>query len=109
MSSMPDQQSNIEERVGRRKGSLPGSKDASFLVPMATLCETLDLPLKWVRRETSAGRVPTIRVGQRVLFNVQAGPGFFRERGARQDQKRAWGGHTVSTWHVCGVPVFLCL
>jgi excisionase family DNA binding protein len=92
MCTTPDQQSDVEERVGRQKKSLPGPKDPHFLVPMTILCETLNLPLKWVRRETSAGRLPAIRVGQRVLYNVQAVREFLRNRAARKNQDGDWIG-----------------
>jgi excisionase family DNA binding protein len=90
MSPIPDQESNELEQVSRRKRPLPGPKDPHFLVPMATLCETLNLPLKWVRRETSAGRLPAIRVGQRILFNVEAVRDFLRDRAARKNQDGKW-------------------
>jgi excisionase family DNA binding protein len=57
---------------------------------MTTLCESLGLPLKWVRRETSAGRLPAIRVGQRVLFNVEAVREFLRNRASRKNQRGDW-------------------
>jgi excisionase family DNA binding protein len=92
MSTISDQQGEVEEQVSRRKRPLPGPKDPSFLVPMTTLCESLGLPLKWVRRETSAGRLPAIRIGQRVLFNVQAVRDFLRGRAARKNQHGDWVG-----------------
>src|SRR5262245_43506510 len=81
-----DEDSANQARPGRRRRVVPTPDDPKFLGTMPVLCETLKLPLKWVRREASEGRLPCLRVGHRLLFHVQAVSEFLRLRAARKNQ-----------------------
>jgi excisionase family DNA binding protein len=72
------------------KRSHPAPDDPEFLVTMPSLCQKLDLPVKWVRRETTAGRLPAIRIGRRICFNVEAIKEFLRDRASRKNQQGNW-------------------
>ena len=85
-----DDLGNGKAVVGRSKRSHPALDDLDFLVTMPTLCQRLDLPVKWVRRETSAGRLPAIRIGRRICFNVEAIKDFLRDRASRKNQQGKW-------------------
>ena len=87
-----DMNSADQPRPGRRRRSVPAPDDAAFLVTMPILCTKLKLPLKWVRREASEGRLPCVRVGHRLLFHVQAVSELLRVRAARKNQHGDWVG-----------------
>jgi excisionase family DNA binding protein len=90
MGQTANDNGNDETRIQRLGRQVPPVDDPAFLVTMPTLCSSLKLPLKWVRRETVAGRLPAIRVGKRVLFNVQAIQEFLRDQAAPKNQKGEW-------------------
>jgi hypothetical protein len=84
-----EQQDKVSADPGRQSRSkriIPTPDDPAFLVTMPMLCTKLKLPVKWVRREASAGRLPCLRVGHRLLFSVQAVSEFLRLRAARKNQ-----------------------
>lgn len=45
---------------------------AAKYVSLINAARKLGLPMAWLRREAGAGRVPVLRVGRRLLFNVEA-------------------------------------
>ena len=55
-----------------KKRTIPTPDEEGFLVTVKTLCQLLHLPEKWVRRMTTEGRLPAVRVGHRVLYKVAA-------------------------------------
>lgn len=42
------------------------------LVNLNGLAEKLNLPKTWLKQEAKAGRLPCLRIGRRILFNVFA-------------------------------------
>ena len=42
------------------------------LVTLPQLAKNLKLPATWLRSETVADRIPHLRAGKRLLFNVEA-------------------------------------
>lgn len=42
------------------------------LVTVLGLADRLKLPAPWLKAEAMAGRIPSLRVGRRLLFNVTA-------------------------------------
>jgi hypothetical protein len=44
----------------------------SHTVNLTGLSARLRLPREWLRQEALAGRIPCLRVGRRLLFNVEA-------------------------------------
>jgi excisionase family DNA binding protein len=85
-----DNQSDGKAVVRNSKPTHPAPDDPDFLVTMPTLCQRLGLPVKWVRREASAGRLPAIRIGRRICFNVEAIKDFLRDRASRKNPKGDW-------------------
>ena len=62
-------------------------KTESFL-PIRRVAFRLGVPVKWLRDEVAAGRVPFLRVGRRVMLNVQTVERALLER-AEQEQQEA--------------------
>jgi excisionase family DNA binding protein len=85
-----DGKRNVPQRAHSPRRVFKAPDDPSFLVTMPTLCEQLALPLKWVRREVSAGRLPAIRIGRRVCFNISAVKEYLRDRASRRNQAGQW-------------------
>lgn len=48
----------------------------------------LGVPAAWLRREAAAGRVPNLRAGRRLLFDVEAVERALSERADKQAQGR---------------------
>jgi excisionase family DNA binding protein len=88
--NMKADQSDGKAVVRNSKPSHPAPDDPEFLVTMPTLCQRLDLPVKWVRRETAAGRLPAVRIGRRICFNVEAIKDFLRDRASRKNHQGEW-------------------
>lgn len=42
------------------------------LITVYELADALELPAKWLNTEAQAGRIPHLRIGRRLLFNVEA-------------------------------------
>jgi hypothetical protein len=57
----PQVESSADQDRAKRQYRYPN--DSGFLVPVVALCEKLSLPVKWVRRETAAGRLPASLAG----------------------------------------------
>lgn len=53
------------------------------LVALPGLVRTLRLPWKWLRDEATAGRIPSLKVGRKRLFSVQAVRATLATRAAR--------------------------
>jgi hypothetical protein len=59
------------------------------LVNLNRLAAELRLPRDWLRREARAGRLPCLRVGRRLVFNLAAVEQALADRAANPaDQKR---------------------
>jgi hypothetical protein len=86
MSNGEPESGGVDMAAGRRKRRVPVPDNPDFLVSMPRLCAELDLPLKWVRRHAVAGELPSVKVGQRLLFNVDAVKKLLRERATRENQ-----------------------
>lgn len=61
----------MDTAPNRPKRVVPVPNDEEFLVGLATLCEILSLPVKWVRRQARAGNLPCLRIGGRLVFDVE--------------------------------------
>jgi excisionase family DNA binding protein len=55
--------------VKRRRKSAAVPNDDDWLVSLPRLCELLQLPERWVRRLVSEGKLPAIKIGNRLAFN----------------------------------------
>lgn len=53
-------------------------------VSIAELSRRLQLPIRWIKAEALAGRLPHLRVGRRWLFNEVAVRAFLAQRAARE-------------------------
>ena len=42
------------------------------LYNLAGVSELLRLPPSWIKKQVSAGKIPCLRVGRRMLFNIDA-------------------------------------
>ncbi len=59
------------------------------LVSLNRLAAELRLPWSWLKQEAQAGRLPCLRVGRRLFFNVAAVEQALADRAANPaDQKR---------------------
>jgi len=63
--------------------------DTSYIVPLDRLANELRLSRAWLRKETKAGRIPSLRAGRRILFNVAAVRRALAERAAGEGVARA--------------------
>lgn len=52
----------------------------SAFLPIAPAARLLGVPVKWLRREAEARRIPHIRVGPRLLVHLDAVEQSLRER-----------------------------
>ncbi len=57
-------------------------------VPLDVLATTLGLPHAWLRRETEVGRLPCIRAGRYVRFDVEQVHEHLRSRAIRETKTR---------------------
>jgi excisionase family DNA binding protein len=46
-------------------------RETSF-VPVQNAAARLGLPVSWLKAEADARRIPHVRIGRRILFNVEA-------------------------------------
>src|SRR5262249_13847930 len=60
----------VTKTTAPRKRRVPCPDDLEFLVPLRRMCEVLDLPVKSMRREAMEGRIPSARIGTRLLCHV---------------------------------------
>lgn len=49
-----------------------GTNPDRMYLSSATAAQRLGVPSAWLRREADAGRVPCLRVGRRLMFNLDA-------------------------------------
>ncbi|MFC1762239.1 hypothetical protein ACFL6U_09175 [Planctomycetota bacterium] len=56
------------------------SKDT---ISLNRLAYELNLPFGWLKREAEAGRIPSLRIGRRRLFNLDAVTTTLSERAAQ--------------------------
>ena len=59
--------------------------ETSSFLPVGPAAALLGVPVKWLRREADAGRVPCLRAGDRVLFNIRAAEQALLERASKSD------------------------
>src|SRR5262245_42321394 len=55
-----------------KKRTIPTPDSVDFLVTKNTLCRELGLPKKWLHRVVKEGKLPCLKLGHRLLFNVAA-------------------------------------
>ena len=48
------------------------NKNEKKLLNLRELASRLKLPMSWLKKEAASGRLPCLRVGQRVLFSFSA-------------------------------------
>ena len=58
------------------------SNDTSQLVPINVAARWLRVPVKWLRDEAAAGRIPCLRAGKAILCDFAAVEAALLERGA---------------------------
>jgi hypothetical protein len=58
------------------------------LVSLNRLAAELHLPRNWLKQEAQAGRLPCLRVGRRLLFNVAAVEQVLADRAANPEDKK---------------------
>jgi hypothetical protein len=54
------------------------------LLPLHSTARQARVPVEWLRKEAEAGRVPCLRVGRRLMFNVAAVTRALTERAATE-------------------------
>ena len=54
-------------------------------LPIGPAARHLRLPVSWLKAEADAGRLPCVRAGRRLLFNVAAVAALLAERATRPD------------------------
>ncbi len=42
------------------------------LLTIRQAAEQVNLPVRWLKAEAEAGRIPHLRIGRRLMFNLQA-------------------------------------
>lgn len=62
-------------------------------VRLLTLARELSLPASWLRQEAIAGRIPCLRVGRTLLFNMDAVRKALDARAASADASENGGTH----------------
>jgi hypothetical protein len=58
-------------------------ENAIQLVHLSGLAKRLRLPTAWLRAEAEAERIPSLRAGRRLLFNVEAVERVLLDRAAK--------------------------
>lgn len=58
-------------------------------ISLIALADRFGLPLAWVKAEALVGRLPCLRVGRRLMFNIEAVEQALRERAKDQQVKPA--------------------
>ena len=59
-----------------------GMSHPDLLVPLDELARQLRLSRRWLRAEAAANRIPSLKAGQRRLFNVDAVRACLADRAA---------------------------
>lgn len=54
-------------------------------IGVAELAARLKLPIRWIKVEAKAGRLPHLRVGRRLLFNLDAVNAALARRAAESE------------------------
>lgn len=62
--------------------------DAELLTNVHGLATRLRLPVLWLKGEAASGRIPSLRVGRRLLFNVDAVREALAERAANREHTK---------------------
>lgn len=70
--------------------SQPTATDELFL-DLRRAAHILGVPMSWLRNEADAGRVPCLRAGRRLLFNLAAVKAALLERAAADDDDNGKG------------------
>ena len=60
----------------------------SVLLRLPALARELKLPRDWLRTEADAGRIPCLRVGRKLLFQIEAVKRALAERAAKGEGVR---------------------
>lgn len=63
-------------------------KKTQFL-PIDPAASRLGVPRDWLRKEAAAGRVPVLRVGRRLLFDIEAVHRALAEHSEREVQNES--------------------
>jgi excisionase family DNA binding protein len=58
------------------------------LLTVREIAERCNLPVHWVKREAQSGRLPHLRAGRRMLFNLAAVRAELTERAKREGVTR---------------------
>jgi hypothetical protein len=82
----PGEQVAEQPQTAKKKRRVRRPTEQLGLVTLPVLAEVLGLPLKWLRREVSAGRLPTTPVGGRLLFDPQRVARVVRDRAMSDNQ-----------------------
>ncbi len=53
------------------------------IVNIVVLAKALRLPVRWLKSEAEAGRIPYLKVGRRFLFNIKAVEWALAERASK--------------------------
>lgn len=59
----------------------------SRLLPVGPMARLLRVPVKWLRQEAEAGRVPCLKAGNALLFDPEAVERVLLERAQATDQE----------------------
>jgi excisionase family DNA binding protein len=62
--------------------------NTSSPIGVAELAARLRLPVRWIKSEAKAGRLPHLRVGRRLLFNLEAVSETLARRAAETQEVR---------------------
>lgn len=60
-------------------------QEQNSLIGLAPLATRLGLPMRWIRQEAEAKRLPHVKAGRRLLFNPDAVEHVLAERAAREN------------------------
>lgn len=61
--------------------------DDQILEPVGPTARRLRVPVRWLREEAESGRVPHLKAGQALLFNVAAVRAALLERAAERREE----------------------
>lgn len=73
--------------------------DVNQLLTLAGLVRRTRIPATWLRTECAAGRLPHLRAGSQLLFDLVAVERVLAERAARVPDAAAGPSSTASTPH----------
>ena len=57
---------------------------STIYIPLRQLARDTGLPVAWLKAEAEAGRIPSLRVGRRLLFDSKVVKRTLRQRAKRQ-------------------------